>query len=53
MKCQKCQICLKPSKENTEGNPKYCQGHSQAEARKAPKETYAMKMRRLAYNNSI
>ena len=27
---QYCQICGKPIKENTQGNPKYCQGHSQS-----------------------
>lgn len=24
----KCPICNKPLKENTEGNKRYCQGHS-------------------------
>ena len=24
----KCKKCNKPIKENTDGNPKYCQGHS-------------------------
>ena len=24
----KCNICKKPCKENTEGNKRYCQGHS-------------------------
>lgn len=23
----KCEICKKPVKENTAGNPRYCQGH--------------------------
>lgn len=24
----RCEICGKPIKENTEGNKRYCQGHS-------------------------
>jgi hypothetical protein len=34
----KCSICGKPSKENTYGNPKYCQGHSQSELAKLRKQ---------------
>jgi len=28
MSHRRCPKCGKPQKENTEGNPKYCQGHS-------------------------
>jgi predicted amidophosphoribosyltransferase len=31
----RCQICKKLLKENTEGNNKYCQGHSLFEEREA------------------
>ena len=30
----KCSICQKPTKEDTEGNLKYCQGHSQSEIKR-------------------
>jgi len=33
----KCSVCGKPTKENTYGNPKFCQGHSQSEIQKLEK----------------
>jgi len=40
----KCPICHKPLKENTEGNNKYCQGHSILESR----TNYSAKQRQKA-----
>jgi hypothetical protein len=35
----KCNICGKSAKENTEGNTKYCQGHSQSKINKLNKKS--------------
>jgi hypothetical protein len=35
----KCKKCNKPIKENTEGNKKYCQGHSIIDYKYEPNKT--------------
>lgn len=43
----KCQKCHKPIKENTDGNKRYCQGHSIFE------ETIRKKEKRMIESNSL
>lgn len=43
----KCQKCHKPIKENTDGNKRYCQGHSIFE------ETARKKEKRMIESNSL
>ena len=43
----KCEICNKPIKENTDGNKRYCQGHSFFEVEKFIEKNPRSKLARM------